>query len=177
MCTQDEPLREFTKYIDEYVEELMRDGRAEVMCTGWFKRMVLSTPGYPSPIVHPPRVMFEVREVNGRGLAVFATEDIAAGDLILAERPLVVKMIWSVGGLKDPESLTQEQKLRGVSDLTSYADVRQLTQPDVCGHGKKSRGDLLAHDTGYPGKVHITSQQPQNRWFWAAYWDRAHERV
>ncbi|VDB85282.1 unnamed protein product [Peniophora sp. CBMAI 1063] len=77
-----------------YTYALERDGKAECMCTGWFKRMVLSTPGFPSPIAHPPKVMYEVRETDSGGRGVFATEDIKAGDLVLAERPLLIKNGW-----------------------------------------------------------------------------------
>lgn len=82
------------------------------MCSGWFKRLVLSTPGFPSPIVHPPRVTYEVRETGEHGLGVFATEDIEAGDLILAERPLVIKHNWTLATYD--EDLNQETLLRAV---------------------------------------------------------------
>ncbi|KZV74933.1 SET domain-containing protein [Peniophora sp. CONT] len=107
-----------TTFPQPETEELARDGRAEVMCTGWFKRKVLSTPGFPSPIVHPPNVTYEVREAKGRGLAVFATEDIGAGDLIVAERPLIVKPIWSIGS--GAKNLSTEQQLRGM-----YVDMEK----------------------------------------------------
>ena len=47
---------------DADTDELERDGKTECLCTGWFKRTVLSTPGFPSPIVHPPSVVYEVKE-------------------------------------------------------------------------------------------------------------------
>ena len=84
------------------------------MVTGWMKRKVLSTPGFPSPIQHPPKIVHEIRQVKGRGLGVFATKDIQAGDLILAERPLLVKMIWSSGQFE--LGMTQEQATRGVRE-------------------------------------------------------------
>ncbi|KZV70384.1 SET domain-containing protein [Peniophora sp. CONT] len=74
-------------------EGIDRDGETECFCTGWFRRTVLSTPGFPSPIVYPKKVVYEVREVEGCGLGVFALEDIRIGDLIVAERPLIVNMI------------------------------------------------------------------------------------
>lgn len=98
-------------------EAIKRDGETECMCTGWFKRMVLSTPGFPSPIVHPPKVIYEVREVVGRGLGVFASEDIEAGGLIIAERPLLVQMAWNHARYRS--DLSQEERLRAVSDRLS----------------------------------------------------------
>ncbi|VDB85284.1 unnamed protein product [Peniophora sp. CBMAI 1063] len=101
-------------------EELRKDGHAEVMCTGWFKRKVMSTPGFPSPMVHPPKITYEIREMEGRvGYGMFATEDIAPGDLVVAERPLLVNAIWSLG---NPQAriISKEQQLRGM-----YADMEK----------------------------------------------------
>lgn len=165
-----------TTFPQPETEELQRDGHAECMCTGWFKRKVMSTPGFPSPIVHPPRITFAVRETKGRGFGMFATEDIEAGDLIVAERPLVVKMIWNLSGVRD-ESLNQEQQLRGVRGCASYADTWWLTGADVCGHGKEPRAGLLAHVAGDPEKVYVALQQPSDGWLWAPYWHRPHERI
>lgn len=95
-------------------ESIKRDGEAECMCTGWFKRTVVSTPGFPSPIIHPKKVVYEVRKANGRGMGVFATENIEAGDLIVAERPLVVRMVWAHATARS--DLTQEETMRRVRD-------------------------------------------------------------
>ena len=65
-------------------DEIRRDGETKCLCTGWLKRRILSTPGFPSPIVHPPKVAYEVRKTAGRGLGVFALDDIDACDLIVA---------------------------------------------------------------------------------------------
>ncbi|KZV74932.1 SET domain-containing protein [Peniophora sp. CONT] len=129
---------------------LARDGKAECMCTGWFKRMVMSTPGFPSPILHPPKMVYEVRQVQGRGLGVLATEDIKAGDLILAERPLLVKMMWNpVRYWKD---MTEEEALRG-----AYVDLEN-TMEYIC--SRLTPKDLEAykslhnsHDTGGAGPL------------------------
>ncbi|KZV74908.1 SET domain-containing protein [Peniophora sp. CONT] len=97
---------------------IRRDGLTQCMCTGWFKRTVLSTPGFPSPIVHPPKVVYEVRAAEGRGLGVFATEDIEAGDLILAERPLFIKMVLNPARFRP--DMDQEVKLRAM-----YANLEE----------------------------------------------------
>ncbi|KZV74907.1 SET domain-containing protein [Peniophora sp. CONT] len=91
-------------------EAVRRDGETECMCTGWFKREILSTPGFPSPIVHPPKIVYKVRAVEGRGLGVFATENIKAGDLILAERPLLIKRAADYAYGRS--GLSQEEMLR-----------------------------------------------------------------
>ena len=88
------------------------------------KRKVLSTPGFPSPIVHPPRVTYNVRQAGGHGLSVFATEDIMAGDLIVAERPLIVKMIWN--RVQVQEDVGEEEMLRLVCFLGNYGSMLGL---------------------------------------------------
>ncbi|VDB85285.1 unnamed protein product [Peniophora sp. CBMAI 1063] len=100
-------------------KELQRDGWAECLCTGWLKRMILSTPGFPSPIEHPAQVRYEIRKSGSRGLGVFATEDIDAGDLILAERPLLVRMIWTPPA-PNTKHLSPKQRLEGM-----YADMER----------------------------------------------------
>jgi len=52
---------------------------------------VLNTPGYPARIPKPRRLdLYEVRPTPDMGLGLFAKCDIKRGDLILAERPLLV---------------------------------------------------------------------------------------
>ena len=97
-------------------DEVERDGWTECYCTGWFKQKVLSTPGFPSRIARPQRIMYEMREVAGRGQGLFATEDIPAGTLVIAERPLLIAMVWSVGVQHD--GMSREEVTRGVSGCT-----------------------------------------------------------
>lgn len=102
----------FTTLPQSKTKNLKRDGKTECMCTGWFKRMVFSTPGFPSSITHPPKVTYEVRETEDHGLGVFATENIEAGDLILAERPLLLKSNWTL--VRHDEGMSQKDLQKAV---------------------------------------------------------------
>ncbi|KAL4244720.1 hypothetical protein ABKN59_010198 [Abortiporus biennis] len=51
---------------------------------------VLATPGFPQPLQHPTKKKYNIRAVDGKGLAMFATDDIDVGELIVCERPLVM---------------------------------------------------------------------------------------
>jgi hypothetical protein len=66
------------------------DGWSECLMSARIKHLVLSTPGYPQPVRHPRRKMCVIREAPGKGLGVFALEPIEKGDLIFAERPIIV---------------------------------------------------------------------------------------
>ncbi|KAJ6466287.1 hypothetical protein C8R45DRAFT_1021183 [Mycena sanguinolenta] len=54
------------------------------------KEVVLNFPGFPQPLVHPPKPTFRLGTVPGKGAAVFSTRDLKMGDLILCERPLLI---------------------------------------------------------------------------------------
>ncbi|THV07611.1 SET domain-containing protein [Dendrothele bispora CBS 962.96] len=69
------------------------DGWAECLITGRAKRAIVSFPGFPEALPHsdPTRPKpYELRESPGKGMGMFATRDIEYGELILAERPLLV---------------------------------------------------------------------------------------
>ncbi|KZV71485.1 SET domain-containing protein [Peniophora sp. CONT] len=91
-------------------KELEADGTAECLLTPWMKTMITSTPGWAQPIIHPPSVRYDIRRAPGsRGLGMFATADIEAGALILAERPLIVKMTWFMPRVQDAHLPYEEQ--------------------------------------------------------------------
>jgi hypothetical protein len=53
------------------------------------RRTILATPGFPRPVKILP-VRHRIGTSEGRGLGVFATEDMGPGDCVLSERPLVL---------------------------------------------------------------------------------------
>ena len=95
------------------VKELEVDGTTECLLTPWMRSMILSVPGYPKAISHPPSIRYEVRPTPGRGLGIFATEDVEAGALVIAERPLMVRMVW--GPLFCDNSIPFEERRAMVS--------------------------------------------------------------
>ncbi|KAG5636664.1 hypothetical protein H0H81_007253 [Sphagnurus paluster] len=54
------------------------------------KQVILSTPGFPSPVPRPPRVRHRIASESSFGRGVFATCDIKAGELIMSERALLI---------------------------------------------------------------------------------------
>lgn len=72
----------------------------ECILRGFTKRTILSTPGYPQPLIKPPTSCYRIGP-SENGLGMFATRDIFIGDLIVAERPLMV----TPRGLRLPTSI------------------------------------------------------------------------
>ncbi|KDR70420.1 hypothetical protein GALMADRAFT_271519 [Galerina marginata CBS 339.88] len=67
------------------------DGHSECIMHGPTKAKILNAPGYPAPVPKPSgRWAYEIKETKATGLGVFAKRDIALGELIFAERPLLV---------------------------------------------------------------------------------------
>ncbi|KAF8995773.1 hypothetical protein BDQ17DRAFT_1430162 [Cyathus striatus] len=67
------------------------NGFAQCLVTGTLKEKILSDPGFPRAppcAVNPP--VYRISPAGSRGMGMFATHDIEVGDLIIAERPLVV---------------------------------------------------------------------------------------
>ncbi|CAL1698976.1 unnamed protein product [Somion occarium] len=61
----------------------------EAILMGDMEEALLAFPGFPTSFEPPPK-KHEVRPIPGIGYGMFATEDIAVGDLIIRERPLVI---------------------------------------------------------------------------------------
>ena len=68
-----------------------RDGHTEFFhLSEETRRKVFNYPGFPKPVNTPKIPKYEVREAPGKGRGVYATCDLYPGDLIWAERPLIV---------------------------------------------------------------------------------------
>jgi hypothetical protein len=75
------------------------EGWTECYMTGRAKSWLTSQPGWPAPLPATPRPpICVVRDKPGRGKALFAVRHIARGELILAERPLILTTIAYGGG-------------------------------------------------------------------------------
>ena len=62
-----------------------------ILLNGPTKNKVLNAPGYPQPVPkHPGSKPYTVKSTPTMGLGVFATRDIPMGQIIFAERPLIV---------------------------------------------------------------------------------------
>ncbi|KAG6856244.1 hypothetical protein H0H87_006103 [Tephrocybe sp. NHM501043] len=91
-----------------------QDGWSECMFHGgYLKRALFSIPGFPTAVPKPPVVRHHIGP-SAYGLGMFAAVDIEPGDLIVAERPLLVFppygfARWPKGG---PTELSPAQTLQ-----------------------------------------------------------------
>ncbi len=89
------------------------DGWAECMLTGYVKKQILATPGFPRPIERTKEPMFRISQTPDRGLGMFATRGMKTGDLILDERPMIVAPVLSdPRTIVFPENFTEDQVLQ-----------------------------------------------------------------
>ncbi|KAF8876961.1 hypothetical protein BD779DRAFT_127784 [Infundibulicybe gibba] len=85
------------------------DGWSECLVTNKIKAKILSTPGFPTPLVRPPRA-HRIDSSPGKGLGIFATRDLDMGDLIHVERPLlVIPSCTTHVKVKCPQGWSEEQ--------------------------------------------------------------------
>ncbi|KAF5365332.1 hypothetical protein D9758_005411 [Tetrapyrgos nigripes] len=89
---------------------------AECFVSARAKRAVLNTPGFPEPLPRPTSPdCFRLEESPGRGICMFATRDIRWGDLVLAERPLIVTpRAWRPTG-PIPKQFTPKQRQQALN--------------------------------------------------------------
>lgn len=87
------------------------DGWTECILRGYTKRTILSTPGFPQPLVQPPQSCYCIGPSHN-GLGMFATCDLSIGDLIVAERPLMVtpRGLSLSSSISLPVNFTAEQR-------------------------------------------------------------------
>ncbi|KAK0457342.1 uncharacterized protein EV420DRAFT_1644086 [Desarmillaria tabescens] len=86
------------------------DGWAECMVTGYVKKQILATPGFPRPIERTKEPMFRISSTRDRGLGMFAARGMKTGDLILNERPMIVApALADPRTIAFPENFTKEQ--------------------------------------------------------------------
>ncbi|KAK0488433.1 hypothetical protein IW261DRAFT_1439334 [Armillaria novae-zelandiae] len=89
------------------------DGWAECVLTGYVKKQVLATPGFPRPIERTKEPMFCISSTPDRGLGMFAARPTKTGDLILDERPMMVAPVLADPRTIDfPENFNEDQILQ-----------------------------------------------------------------
>lgn len=106
----------------------------ECYISGYLKRKIASTPGVGAALPVPPEKVYRISEASGKGLGMYATQDIRAGDLIVAERPLLIAP-RSVSTARDgeiPEHLTMHQIHQVVIHDTEqvYSVLLERLDPD-----------------------------------------------
>ncbi|KIY53244.1 hypothetical protein FISHEDRAFT_16588, partial [Fistulina hepatica ATCC 64428] len=89
------------------------DGWCECFIDQATKKRIFSQPGFPHPIPRPRLKMYSIEPAPGMGLGMFATCDIRLGELIIAERPLLlVPAAARMHVNKYPPHYTKEQMLQ-----------------------------------------------------------------
>lgn len=96
------------------------DGTTECMITGYLKRKMLSTPGWGAPIPRPAEPTYRIMDSPGQGLGMYAIRDIAAGDLILAERPFLITPV-----------AFKSRSMTHMGRQLSMAEIQQVTLNDA----------------------------------------------
>ncbi|KAK7435777.1 hypothetical protein VKT23_019475 [Stygiomarasmius scandens] len=105
------------------------DSCSECMITGRAKRKILNTPGFPEPLPRPNPPFFRISDSPGKGLGMFATRDIKMGDLIIAERALLIIPRAAPAGLV-PAYPTEEQTRRAsAKEYEQYLEVMMQRLP------------------------------------------------
>ncbi|KZT41071.1 SET domain-containing protein [Sistotremastrum suecicum HHB10207 ss-3] len=75
------------------------------------KEHIFSYPHFPSPIPRPEKPAYEIRESPGKGVGMYALRALSAGELIIAERPMLlgppavnVQLVWRRGFTHEDKS-------------------------------------------------------------------------
>ncbi|KAJ7581578.1 hypothetical protein C8J56DRAFT_248291, partial [Mycena floridula] len=91
-------------------QESSPDGWAECYMSGYVKRQLLETPGYPAQIPHHVEPVHRLTEIPNKGWSMVAAETLRAGDIILCERPIIVVPAVSIEQLAFPDYFTESQR-------------------------------------------------------------------
>ncbi|KAL1674647.1 hypothetical protein EV122DRAFT_220192 [Schizophyllum commune] len=91
---------------------LLRDGTSEIMLDAATKRKLYAQKDFPKPLAQPASPAHRISPAGKKGLGMFATRALSAGDLVLAERPLMVRALGpppytgpQMGLFRNPPSL------------------------------------------------------------------------
>ena len=101
------------------------DGWSQCYINGFVKRQILSTPGFPKPIARRSTSVHKIVDVPGKGLGIFSTQDLQPGDLIFAERPILVLPKAMSLPLDLPDHLSAEQQRQALM----YEYEKQILEP------------------------------------------------
>jgi SET domain len=103
------PIKTFTGPLDP-------DGHSEWIVNGPTKAKVINAPGYPQPVPKPKasygaQPAYVIKPTPDMGLGVFATRDIKMGELIFAERPLLVTPCAIMGTSENEYNLKTQKAI------------------------------------------------------------------
>ncbi|TCD67250.1 hypothetical protein EIP91_000327 [Steccherinum ochraceum] len=82
------------------------------MVSGRMARIIVNTPDIGTAVPRPTPSTYCIKEAPGKGLGMYATRDIRAGELIVAERPLLIVPVSMYARRPYPSTVTKEQGLQ-----------------------------------------------------------------
>ncbi|KAJ7503037.1 hypothetical protein B0H11DRAFT_1987551 [Mycena galericulata] len=85
------------------------DGWTECLLYPDTKSLILTTPGFPAPLVQPSSCSYRLAPSPDKGQGLFCTRKLSAGDLILSERPLTITPAWIARQMRFSRKLTAEE--------------------------------------------------------------------
>ncbi|KAJ7772071.1 hypothetical protein DFH07DRAFT_734269 [Mycena maculata] len=88
------------------------DGWTECLLYPDVKALILTTPGFPSPLFRPSSRGYRLGPSPNKGRGLFTTRKISAGDLVLSERPLTLTPAWISTRVRYLKELTAEEKVQ-----------------------------------------------------------------
>ncbi|KAL1726159.1 hypothetical protein EV714DRAFT_287407 [Schizophyllum commune] len=130
---------------------LLRDGTSEIMLDAATKRKLYAQKDFPKPLTQPASPAHRISPAGKKGLGMFATRALSAGDLILAERPLMVRALGpppytgpQMGLFRNPPSLVSrvvemefqiEVMVQRMAPKNRNAFLALTNSPDLSGCG------------------------------------------
>lgn len=69
----------------------LADGWSECLISGFTKREILATPGFPRALPRALEACYRIVETPSEGLGIFASRPIQRGSLILSERAITIQ--------------------------------------------------------------------------------------
>ncbi|KAJ6593405.1 hypothetical protein B0H19DRAFT_1090194 [Mycena capillaripes] len=88
------------------------DGWTECFLDADVKGLILATPGFPAPLLHPYSRKYRLAPSSDKGHGLFSIGKIQAGDLILSERPLTLTPTCFGSSVRFVKELTAQEKYR-----------------------------------------------------------------
>ncbi|KAK7689441.1 hypothetical protein QCA50_007233 [Cerrena zonata] len=105
------------------------------------KDTILAIPGFPHPFTTPDPPRYEIKLIRGAGMGMVATVDLDVGDVILAERPLLVttQLLQRAGQLpwQHPHHLqrmvVERMPKETAEEFFALHNCKGYTQPSITG--------------------------------------------
>jgi len=88
------------------------EGWTECMLSAQAKHILISTPGYPKPLLQPSARNHRIDDTPDMGKAMFATRNLNTGQFILCERPMTMTPLEMSAAIEFGPEFTKEQHMQ-----------------------------------------------------------------